>query len=70
MLATSRRRAGITDKGKAVFVRVAPGRHRTRQRPGAYSLIAAEKIDAAVELAKGCPIVTSGGGVDVGELTA
>jgi hypothetical protein len=60
----------LHDKGKAVFVRAATGDTAQDNRLGGYSLITAENIDAAVELAKGCPIVTSGGGVEVGELTA
>lgn len=34
---------------------------------GGYSLVTAKDIDAAVEMAKGCPIVASGGYVDVYE---
>jgi hypothetical protein len=34
---------------------------------GGYSLVSAKDIDAAVELAKGCPIIASGGFVDVYE---
>jgi hypothetical protein len=32
-----------------------------------YSLITADSLDAAVELAKGCPILLSGGSIEVGE---
>ena len=32
-----------------------------------YTIIQADSIDAAVELAKGCPILDSGGSVEVGE---
>jgi hypothetical protein len=32
-----------------------------------YSLIEAESIDAAAELARGCPVLQSGGTVEVGE---
>jgi len=32
-----------------------------------YSLIEAPDLDAAVELAKGCPIFASGGSIQVGE---
>jgi len=32
-----------------------------------YSLIAADTIEAAIELAKGCPILLSGGRIEVGE---
>ena len=32
-----------------------------------YSLITADSLDAAIELAKGCPILLSGGSIEVGE---
>ncbi|MEP6816486.1 MAG: hypothetical protein ABI873_13135 [Marmoricola sp.] len=32
-----------------------------------YSVIEADGLDAAVELAKGCPILLSGGSIEVGE---
>jgi hypothetical protein len=35
-----------------------------------YSLIDAESLDAAAELAKGCPILASGGSVEVAETIA
>ena len=33
-----------------------------------YSLITADNLDAAIELAKGCPILLSGGSIEVGEI--
>jgi YCII-related domain-containing protein len=35
---------------------------------GGYSLVRADDLDAAVGLAKGCPILEQSGGVEVGEL--
>jgi hypothetical protein len=35
---------------------------------GGYSLVRADDLDAAVALAKGCPILEQSGGVEVGEL--
>jgi hypothetical protein len=35
---------------------------------GGYSLIAADSLDEAVALAKGCPVLAEGGGVEVGAL--
>jgi hypothetical protein len=35
-----------------------------------YSILSADGIDAAVELAKGCPVLTSGGTVEVYETFA
>ena len=60
----------LFDKGNPVFVRAATGDTGQGAGLGGYSLITAENVDGAVELAKNCPIVTSGGGVEVGELTA
>jgi hypothetical protein len=60
----------LLHKGKAVFVGGATGDTGQGNSLGGYSLITTENIDAAVELAKSCPIVTCGGGVEVGELTA
>jgi YCII-related domain len=36
-------------------------------RIGGYSVVAADDLDAAVELARGCPGLEWGGGVEVGE---
>ena len=38
-------------------------------RPGGYSLISAGDLEAAVALAKGCPALAEGAGVQVGQLT-
>lgn len=35
---------------------------------GGYSLISANSLDAACELAKGCPVIAAGGYVDVYEI--
>ena len=35
-----------------------------------YSVVAADNLDAAVELAKGCPVLENGGAVDVYEAIA
>jgi hypothetical protein len=46
-----------------------PTRSLTDQRPSphGYSIIEAPDMDAAVELAKGCPILTAGGSIEVAE---
>jgi hypothetical protein len=36
---------------------------------GGYSMIDADSLEQAAELARGCPILSEGGGVDIGELT-
>jgi hypothetical protein len=33
-----------------------------------YSVVEADSIDAAVEVAKGCPVLTSGGSIEVAEV--
>jgi len=38
---------------------------RTRIRVGGYSIIQADTIDAAAELAKGCPALLTGGSVEI-----
>jgi YCII-related domain-containing protein len=60
----------LVDKGNPVFTRTATGTTTpgTDTVLGGYSLIRAENLDEAAELAKGCPIVAAGGGVEVGEL--
>jgi YCII-related domain len=35
---------------------------------GGFSLIRAADLDAAVAMAKGCPVLARGGGVEIGEL--
>ncbi len=35
-----------------------------------YSIVSAENLDSAVELAKGCPVLEAGGAVDVYEAIA
>jgi hypothetical protein len=62
--------ANLFDKGNPVFVTTGSGTSGGSElRLGGYSLISAENLDAAVELAKACPIIQSGGAVEVGELT-
>jgi YCII-related domain-containing protein len=35
---------------------------------GGYSIIAADSLEAAAEMARGCPVLTTGGSVDVHEV--
>jgi len=37
-------------------------------RLGGFSLIAADDMEAALEIARGCPSISAGGGVEVGAL--
>jgi len=58
----------VRDMGKPVFNRATVGASGDGAPLGGYSLVTAENLDEALTLAKGCPIVAAGGGVEVGEL--
>ncbi len=58
----------LRDLGKPVFVRGTVGDSGDGAPLGGYSLVTAENLDEALTLAKGCPFVGVGGGVEVGEL--
>lgn len=58
----------VRDMGKPVFNRATVGSSADGVPLGGYSLVTAENLDEALTLAKGCPIVAAGGGVEVGEL--
>jgi hypothetical protein len=58
------------DAGNPVFHRSPLGNTTTTDTVlGGYSIASAENLEAAVVLAKGCPFLEAGGGVEVGELT-
>jgi hypothetical protein len=59
----------LIDRGNPVFVRKTLGNYDAETTLGGYSLIKADDLKAAVVLAKGCPALNEGGGVEVGELT-
>jgi hypothetical protein len=59
----------VIDRGNPVFARDAVGIVDGSTVLGGYSLLAADDLAAAATLAKGCPAVEFGGGVEVGELT-
>jgi hypothetical protein len=61
--------AHLEDLGNPILSRRAVGETGAGTVLGGYSLINAESIGQAVELASGCPLVKLGGGVEVGELT-
>ena len=56
-----------TGAAKTVVGRRLDHRRRGRQPPNGYSLVTATDLDAAVGLAKGCPILSAGGSVEVAE---
>lgn len=62
--------ANLVDLGNPVFERTAVGTCGTPLPLGGYTLVSADNLEAAIELAKGCPILSEGGGVEVGVLTS
>jgi hypothetical protein len=57
----------LVDRGNPVSDRQALGNCEDT-RLGGYSLVSADSLEAAVALAKGCPGLENGGGVEVGAL--
>jgi hypothetical protein len=58
----------LVDSGKPVGERRTLGNCPPETLQGGYSLVSADDIDRAVELAEGCPGLPDGFGVEVGEL--
>src|SRR5579862_7834341 len=59
----------VVDIGKPVFERTSVGDcHSDGTELGGYSILVADDIDAALALAKGCPHLDRGGGVEIGQL--
>jgi hypothetical protein len=61
--------AGLRDRGNPVFRSDTVGNCSSDSSLGGYSLVRAATLEAAVALARGCPFVSEGGGVEVGEVT-
>jgi hypothetical protein len=61
--------ARLKDRGNVALAAARLGASATDTTLGGYSLIRAASLDAAVDLARGCPILHHGGAVEVGELT-
>jgi hypothetical protein len=59
----------LVDLGNPVFERTPVGTCGAPLPLGGYTLVTADDLAEALELAKGCPIVEEGGGVEVGLLT-
>ena len=59
----------VIDRGNPVFESAVLGLHGSDTQLGGYSLITAEDLDSALAMAKGCPALTEGGGVEVGVIT-
>jgi hypothetical protein len=61
--------AALQDMGRPVFSRSTVGATSADgTQLGGYSVVTARNLDEALALAKGCPVVAIGGGVEVGEL--
>lgn len=58
--------AHVADIGKPVSETSSLGDCGPDTRLGGYSIITADDLEAAVALAKGCPHLDNGGGVEVG----
>jgi len=60
--------ANVVERGNPIFESRAIGTCGTESPLGGYSLITADDLEEAVTLARGCPFVPLGGGVEVGQL--
>jgi hypothetical protein len=61
--------ANLADRGNPVFESTEVGNCGDSTGLGGYSLLSAEDLESAVALAKGCPALDAGGGVEVGAIT-
>ena len=59
----------VIDRGNPVFESASLGHCGADTSLGGYSLITAEDLDTALALAKGCPALREGGGLEVGVIT-
>jgi hypothetical protein len=59
----------LADRGQPVVAHAVLGNcSPDSTEPGGYTLVRADDLEAATALAKGCPHLERGGGVEVGEL--
>jgi hypothetical protein len=59
----------VSDRGNPVFESASLGHCGDDTTLGGYSLITAEDLQEALALAKGCPVLAEGAGVEVGVIT-
>jgi hypothetical protein len=59
----------IIDFGNPVFESSSVGNVADNTQLGGYSFVTADDLESAVALAKGSPTLSTGGGVEVGEIT-
>jgi hypothetical protein len=60
--------ANVIERGQPVAEAHDVGTCGSETRIGGYSLVTAEKLEDALRMAKGCPGLEWGGGVEIGEL--
>ena len=60
--------SAIVAPGNPVVGRTTVGDVTGSKPVGGYTVITADSLESAAALAKGCPLVGTGGGVEVGEL--
>jgi hypothetical protein len=60
----------LVERGNPAFARAVLGNTGAETVLGGYSLISADSLAAAVDLATSHPLIPLGGGVEIGELTA
>jgi hypothetical protein len=58
----------VVDPGQPVFERTTRGQVASSTQLGGYSIVNADTLDQAMAIAKTCPTLTYGGGVQVGVL--
>ena len=61
--------ASVADRGNPVYDSGTLGNCGADTRAAGYSLVTGDDLDAAMALARGCPVLAEGGGVEVGEIT-
>lgn len=61
--------SSVADQGNPVFESASLGHCGEGTALGGYSLITADDLDTALALAKGCPALREGAGVEVGLIT-
>ena len=59
----------MVEPGNPVFSSSTLGEAGPSTAIGGYSLVSADDLESAVALAKGCPALSNGGGVEVGEIS-
>lgn len=59
----------LVDYGNPVFERTTLGTIGDNTNLGGYSIVTAADLEAATAIARGCPALTEGGGVEIGLLT-